>query len=63
MGVITTPFSRLVVRWYLWISEQVMTKEATQRVSLQGQWLNESNEGASFSSLSCPVTVRVLAWA
>ena len=27
MGVITTPFSRLVVRWYSWISEQVMAKE------------------------------------
>ena len=44
MGVITTPFSRLVVQWYLWISEQVMTKEATHGVSLQGQWLDESNE-------------------
>ena len=27
MGVITTPFSGLVVRWYSWISEQVMAKE------------------------------------
>ena len=26
-----------------------------------GQWLDESNEGAPFSSLSCPVTGRVLA--
>ena len=26
-GVITAPFSRLVVRWYLWINEQVMAKE------------------------------------
>ena len=27
MGVITAPFSGLVVRWYSWISEQVMAKE------------------------------------
>ena len=27
MGVITTPFSGLVVQWYSWISEQVMVKE------------------------------------
>ena len=27
MGVITTPFSGLVVQWYSWISEQVMAKE------------------------------------
>ena len=27
MGVITTPFFGLVVRWYSWISEQVMAQE------------------------------------
>ena len=27
MGVITSLFSGLVVRWYSWISEQVMVKE------------------------------------
>ena len=27
VGVITTPFFGLVVRWYSWISEQVMAKE------------------------------------
>ena len=31
MGVITMPFSRLVVRWYSWISEQVMAKENNTR--------------------------------
>ena len=35
MGVITMPFSGLVVRWHMWISEQVMTKENTHGVSLQ----------------------------
>ena len=43
------PF-RLVVRWYLWISEQVMAKENNTL-----QWLDKStcNERAPFSSLSC----------
>ena len=27
MAVVATPFSGLVVRWYSWISEQVMAKE------------------------------------
>ena len=31
MGVITTPFSGLVVQWYSWISEQVMAKENNTR--------------------------------
>ena len=31
MGVITMPFSGLVVRWYSWISEQVMAKENNTR--------------------------------
>ena len=26
------------------------------------QWLDESNEGAPFSSLSCPAMARVLVW-
>ena len=34
MDVITTPFSGLVVRWYSWISKQVMVKE-NNTVSLQ----------------------------
>ena len=63
MDVITIPFSGLVVRWYSWISEQVMTKENNTQSFFSGQWLDESNEGAPFSSLSCPETARVLAWA
>ena len=35
MGVITMPFSGLVVRWYSRINKQVMVKETTHRVSLQ----------------------------
>ena len=65
MGVITKPFSGLVVRWYLWISEQVMAKENNTQSfsSVVMQWLDESNEGTPFSSLSCLETARVHAWA
>ena len=54
----------LVVRWYSWISEQAMAKENNtwSFSSVHGQWLDESNEGEPFSSLSCPATAHVLAW-
>ena len=63
MAVVTTPFFGLVVRWYSWISEQVMAKENNTRSLSSGQWLDKINEGAPFSSLSCPATVNVLVWA
>ena len=58
MGVITMPFSRLVVRWYSWISDQVMAKENNTEFLFSGRWLDKSNKGASFSSLSCPAMAR-----
>ena len=46
MGVITTPFSRLVVRWYSWISDQVMAKENNTQSfsSVIGGWMKVTKE-------------------
>ena len=53
MGVITTPFSGLVVRWYLWISEQVMAKENNVRSlsSVVSIWTKVTKER---HSQACP---------
>ena len=59
MGVITTPLSGLVVRWYSWISEQVIHGVS----SVGSVWTKVTPEGVPFSSLSCPKTAHVLAWA
>ena len=63
MGVITMPFSGLVVQWYLWISEHLSDGKGKQHTEFlfSGQWLDKSNEGVPFSSLSCPATARVRA--
>ena len=47
---------------YSWISEEVMAKENNTQFPFSGRWLDESNEEAPFSSLSCPATACVLAW-
>ena len=56
MGVITTPFSMVLVD--PWTSDG----EGKQHMEFlfSGQWLDESNEGAPFSSLSCPATAVFL---
>ena len=45
-GVITMPFSRLVVQWYLWINEQVMAKENNTWSSflVVSGWTNVTNK-------------------
>ena len=60
MGVITMLFSDYSCAMVVvdqWTSDG---KGKQHGVSLQ--WLDESNEGAPFSSLSCPATACVLAW-
>ena len=49
MGVITTPFSGLVVQWYSWISEQVMIKENNTRSfsSVVSGWTKVTKESHS----------------
>ena len=46
VGVITMPFSGLVVRWYSWINEQVMAKENNtwSFSSVFSGWMNVTNE-------------------
>ena len=63
MGVITTPFSGLVVQWYLWISEQVMVKENNTRSfsSVVSGWTKVTKERHSELVLPSPwpATARV----
>ena len=66
MGVITTPFSNyscVVVLVDHWTSDGKEKQHTEFLFSHGGQWLDESNEGAPFLSLSCPAMARVLAWA
>ena len=65
MGVITTPFSGLLVQWYmyLWISEQVMIKENNTRSfsSVVSGWTKVTKERHSELVLPSPwpATARV----
>ena len=60
VGVITMLFSDYSCAMVL-VDQWTNDSEGKQhRVSFQ--WLDESNEGAPFSSLSCPATACVLAW-
>ena len=54
MGVITTPFSGLVVRWYLWISEQVMVKvkNTCSFPSVVSGWMKKTKERHSQACLA-----------
>ena len=38
-------------------------KQHMEYFLFSGHWLDESNEGEPFLSLSCPATACVLAWA
>ena len=54
MGVITTPFSGLVVRWYSWISEQVVAKENITRsfFPVVSGWMKVTKERHSRACLA-----------
>ena len=54
MGVITTPFSGLVVQRYSWISEQVMAKENNTRIcsSVVSGWTKVMKERYSRACLA-----------
>ena len=54
MGVITMPFSRLAVRWYSWISEQVMAKENNTQSfsSVVGGWMKVTKKRHSRACLA-----------
>ena len=60
MGVITPPFSGLVVWWYLWISEQVMAKENNTRSSssVVSGWTKVMNFLPSDGMCSCMVSQK-----
>ena len=61
MGVITTPFSGLVVQWYSWISEQVMAKENNTQSfsSVVSGWTKVAKEHHSRACLARPQRWRV----
>ena len=52
----------LVDQW-TWMMMKMMMKKQHTKVLFSGQWLDRSNEGVPFMSLSCPATVHVLVWA
>ena len=54
MGVITMPFSGLVVRWYSWVIEQVMAKENTTPSfsSVFSGWMKVTKERHSRACLA-----------
>ena len=59
MGVITMPFSDYCCAMVL-VDQWTIDGEGKQHMEFlfSGQWLDKSNEGVPFSSLSCPATAR-----
>ena len=64
MAVVTTPFFGLVVRWYSWISEQVMVKENNTQSfsSVVSNWTKITKERHSRACLAQRRRILVWAW-